>query len=113
MTLMLRFMGHEVRTVHDGVEALNEAANFRPDVALLDIGMPNLSGYEVAEAIRKQRWGNSIRLIALTGWGQEEDKRRAMEAGFDNHFTKPVDPKALERLLAQQPVSPIGRAAQG
>ncbi|MEW5918262.1 MAG: ATP-binding protein [Gemmatimonadota bacterium] len=113
MTLMLRFMGHEVRTVHDGIEALNEAANFRPDVALLDIGMPNLSGYEVAQAIRKQRWGSSVRLIALTGWGQEEDKRRAIEAGFDHHFTKPVDPEALERLLAQQPVSPIGHAGQG
>jgi CheY-like chemotaxis protein len=113
MTLMLRFMGHDVRTVHDGVAALKEAAQFRPDVALLDIGMPHLSGYDVAMAIRKHRWGGSMRLIALTGWGQEEDKRRAIEAGFDHHFTKPVDPEALARLLAQQPVSPIGSTAQG
>jgi CheY-like chemotaxis protein len=71
--------------------------------------MPNLNGYDVARAIRKERWGSEVRLIALTGWGQEEDRRRAMEAGFDYHFTKPVDPDALQNLLAQQPVAPSGR----
>jgi signal transduction histidine kinase/DNA-binding response OmpR family regulator len=109
MSLMLRFMGHEVRTVHDGAEALSEAAQFRPDFALLDIGMPHLNGYEVARAIRKERWGSTVRLIALTGWGQDEDRRRAIEAGFDHHFTKPVDPDALQKLLAQHPAAPIAR----
>jgi signal transduction histidine kinase/response regulator RpfG family c-di-GMP phosphodiesterase len=99
MSMMLRLMGNEVRTVHDGVEAVQEAAAFRPDVALLDIGMPRLNGYDVARAIRQQRWGTTMLLVALTGWGQDEDKRRAIEAGFDRHFTKPMDPAALERLM--------------
>ncbi|MGH7710041.1 MAG: ATP-binding protein [Gemmatimonadaceae bacterium] len=101
LSMMLRLMGNEVRTVHDGAEAIKEAATFRPDVALLDIGMPRLDGYEVARSIRNQRWGASMRLVALTGWGQDEDKRRAIEAGFDKHFTKPVNPESLGQLIKE------------
>ena len=100
MGTMLRLMGNEVRTVHDGVQAVEEAAAFRPDMVLLDIGMPRLNGYEAARRIRRERWGKDMVLVALTGWGQDEDKRRASEAGFDQHFTKPVDPVHLERLVA-------------
>ncbi|MET0918649.1 MAG: PAS domain S-box protein [Burkholderiales bacterium] len=100
---ILRLMGNEVRIVHDGVQAAEEVAIFRPDVVLLDIGMPRLNGYDAAQRIRKQPWGKAVFLIALTGWGQEEDKRRATEAGFDQHFTKPVNLAVLEQLLAALP----------
>ena len=72
----------------------------RPDVILLDIGMPKLNGYETCRRIREQPWGKNALLVALTGWGQDEDKRRSREAGFDHHMVKPVDPSALEKLLA-------------
>lgn len=98
--MLLQMMGHEIRTAGDGLEAVQMAATFRPEVVLLDIGLPKMSGYEVAKHIRQQAWGGALALIALSGWGQDEDKRRALEAGFDHHLTKPVDPAALERLLA-------------
>lgn len=101
MSMLLRMMGNEVRTVHDGIQAVEEASAFRPDVVLLDIGMPRMNGYDVARAIREQRWGTGMILVALTGWGQDDDKRRAREAGFDQHFTKPVNPAALEQLIAR------------
>ncbi len=99
MGMMLRLTGNEVRTVHDGVQAFEEAAAFRPDVVLLDIGMPRWNGYDAARHIRAEQWGKGMVLVALTGWGQEEDKRKANEAGFDHHFTKPVNPADLERLM--------------
>jgi PAS domain S-box-containing protein len=99
LTMMLRLAGHEVHAVHDGREAVEAVAWFRPDVALLDIGMPRLSGYDACRHIREQAWGKDMMLVAVTGWGQEEDKRRALGAGFDHHLTKPVDPAALESLL--------------
>ena len=99
--MMLRLMGNDVRTVRDGLQALEEAATFRPDLALLDIGMPRLNGYDTARRIREQRWGQEIVLVALTGWGQEEDKRKAAEAGFDRHFTKPVNPSELAALMTR------------
>jgi CheY-like chemotaxis protein len=74
---------------------------FRPDVILLDIGLPGLNGYEACRRIREQPWGKGIVLVAITGWGQEEDKRRATEAGFDYHLTKPVDPADLEKLFSE------------
>jgi CheY-like chemotaxis protein len=78
-----------------------EAAGwFQPEVALLDIGMPRLNGFEAARRIREGPWGKQMVLVAITGWGQEEDKRRAAEAGFDHHLTKPADPSALESILA-------------
>ncbi|OWK35303.1 Chemotaxis protein methyltransferase CheR [Fimbriiglobus ruber] len=98
--MMLELMGNEVRTAHDGLEAVQAAEVFRPDVILLDIGLPRLNGYEAARRIKGQPWGEDIVLIALTGWGQEEDKRRSKEAGFNFHMVKPVEPAALEKVLA-------------
>ncbi len=100
LALMLQLMGHEVRTAHDGLEALDVAAEFRPDLVLLDIGMPRLNGYDAARRLRQEEWGRGVVLVALTGWGQEEDKRRSREAGFDHHLVKPVEPTALGELLA-------------
>ena len=99
LVLMLQMMGHEGHTAYDGLEAANAAETWRPDVVLLDIGMPKMNGYEVARHLRQQPWGNELALVALTGWGQEEDKRRAHEAGFDHHLTKPVDAAALGKLI--------------
>jgi signal transduction histidine kinase len=105
--LMLKIMGHETLTAHDGLEAVQAAATFRPDVMLLDIGLPKLNGYEVCRRIREQPWGERMVLIALSGWGQEEDKLRSKEAGFNFHMVKPVDPAALEKLLAGLLVTPV------
>jgi len=105
LAMMLRLAGHEVHAAYDGHEAAEAAAWFRPDIALLDIGMPRLNGYETARRIREEPWGKRVLLVATTGWGQEEDRRRASEAGFDHHLTKPVDPAALERLLSGTRVS--------
>jgi CheY-like chemotaxis protein len=100
---LLQHAGHEVRTAHDGLEAIELADEFRPDVVLLDIGLPKLDGYKVAQRLRQQPWGLGIVLIALTGWGQETDRQRTQEAGFDHHLVKPVDPSALLQLLASLP----------
>jgi PAS domain S-box-containing protein len=100
LAILLRLSGHKVHVAHDGSEALEMAARVKPDVALLDIGMPGPSGYEVATRMRREAWGRQMTLIAVTGWGQEEDKRRAHTAGFDHHFTKPMDPTALEAVFA-------------
>jgi len=100
LALLLRLAGHTTHNAYDGLEAMEAAATFRPDVILLDIGLPKLNGYEVARKIREQPWGQAVVLVALTGWGQEEDRRRSREAGFNHHLTKPVDPLALTRLLA-------------
>jgi len=100
MAMMLKLSGHEVATAHDGLEGLKLAQEFQPDVVLLDIGMPKLDGYEAARSIRQQSWGRDMMLVALTGWGQAEDKRRSHEAGFDAHLVKPVDFDALETLVA-------------
>jgi len=99
LALLLSTGGHEVRIAHGGHGAVVLASDFRPEIALLDIGMPDLNGYEVARQLREPSWGKTLRLIALTGWGQEEDKQRALAAGFDHHLTKPVDLAELERLI--------------
>jgi len=101
LALLLQAMGHDTRTAHDGLEAVEAATTFRPEVMLLDIGLPRLNGYEVARRIRAQPWGAHMVLIAQTGWGQEEDKQRTFEAGFNHQLTKPVTPVALEKLLAE------------
>ena len=101
LATLLALNGHEVFKAEDGSDALETAERCRPDVALLDIGMPRANGYEVARHIRAQAWGRGMVLIALTGWGQESDRRRSHEAGFDNHLTKPVDPHVLDELLAK------------
>ncbi len=95
---VLALYGHEVRVVYDGATALRVGQEFRPRVAVLDIGMPGTDGYEVARDFRK-RLGSGVKLVALTGWGQETDRLRAREAGFDHHLTKPVDPGELNELL--------------
>jgi PAS domain S-box-containing protein len=100
MAMILQMMGHETCKAYDGLEALKAADAFQPNIALLDIGLPKMNGYEVARRIREQPWGGNVALVALTGWGQEEDKRRALEAGFDQHLTKPLGAAELERLLA-------------
>jgi PAS domain S-box-containing protein len=97
--MLLEFSGHEVRVVYNGRSALSLAQTFRPDLAILDIGMPEMNGYELARSLRRMPWGRSITLIALTGWGQDDDRLRATQAGFDHHLTKPVDPETVERLL--------------
>ena len=96
---LLKASGHEVTVAHTGGEALGLACKLQPDALLLDIGMPELNGYQLAERIRDTSWGRHALLIAISGWGQEQDKRRALEAGFDRHLTKPIDPSRLEALL--------------
>ena len=100
LAMMLRVMGNDSRTAYDGQEGVDVAGAFRPDVILLDIGLPMLNGYEACRSIREQSWGKGVVLIAVTGWGQDEDRRRSHEAGFDHHMVKPVDPKALMKMLA-------------
>ncbi len=95
----LEMLGHEVRTAADGGEALEIAPAFQPQMAILDIGMPGLDGYEVARRIRREPWGRQVLLVALTGWGQREDVERSSAAGFDHHMTKPADFAALEQLI--------------
>jgi signal transduction histidine kinase/ActR/RegA family two-component response regulator len=94
-------LGGEARTAADGPSGIRCASEFSPDVILLDIGMPGMDGYETCRRIRQERRGKRAFIIAITGWGQEGDKRRAVEAGFDAHLTKPADPLVLERLLAE------------
>lgn len=98
--ILLEMTGNEVRTAHDGVEALGAAESFRPDVVLLDIGLPKMDGYDVARTIRRQPWGERTVLIAVTGWGEASDRQRSAEAGFDHHLVKPVDIGGLMQLLS-------------
>jgi PAS domain S-box-containing protein len=98
--MLLKVMGHTVRTAYDGLEAVDAAATFKPEMVLLDIGLPRLNGYEAARRIRELADGKGVLLVALTGWGQEEDRRQSKDAGFDHHLVKPVDPAELQRLLA-------------
>ena len=99
LQLWLQLAGHDVQIAATGTQALKIAAAFRPDVALLDLGMPDLSGFDVARRIREAPWGSGIVLVALTGWGEDDDKKRSTEAGFDHHLTKPIPPDAIEELI--------------
>ena len=101
LAMLLKLTGHETHTAYDGLEAVEAAATFRPDVVLLDIGLPKLNGYEAAQRIREQPHGESTMLVALTGWGQDEDRQKSKDAGFGAHIVKPVDLAALTRLLAE------------
>jgi CheY-like chemotaxis protein len=98
---VLQGWGHQVRIVHDGHAALEAAEHFRPDVVLLDIGLPGMDGYQVAERLRARPNLQRTVLIAITGYGQEEDRDRSQQAGFHRHLVKPVDPPFLEELLAR------------
>jgi CheY-like chemotaxis protein len=99
--MMLRLMGNAVRMAHDGEEAVSAAEEFRPDLLLLDLGLPKLNGYEVCRRIRQQAWGTEMLIVAVTGWGRDEDLQRTKEAGFDQHFVKPVRPVTLKKLLGE------------
>ena len=112
LAALLRAAGHDAATAFDGEQALDRLDHERFDVAVLDIGMPRLNGYDVAEQVRRGPRGGHLRLVALTGWGQVEDRRRALAAGFDDHLTKPVHPEALLSLLASyEAASGRGRTA--
>jgi len=113
LAMLLQLGGHETHTAHDGVKAMEAAERLQPDVVLLDIGLPQLNGYEVCRRIREQPWGRGLTLVAVTGWGQQEDRRRSREAGFDTHIVKPVDPEGLLRLLASLPSSPASNREPG
>lgn len=101
LAMLLRLVGNEVQTAHDGVVAVELAQQLRPDVILLDIGLPRLNGYEVCRKIRDQTWGKSVIMIALTGWGQDEDRKKSKDAGFNGHLVKPVEHAALSKLLSE------------
>jgi CheY-like chemotaxis protein len=103
LAMLLQLAGHETQKAHDGIEAVEITERFRPDAVLLDIGLPRLDGYEVCRRIREAPWGKGLLLVALTGWGQEEDRVRSREAGFDEHMIKPVDYDVLIKLLASLP----------
>ncbi|MDB6090232.1 MAG: hypothetical protein JWN85_3016, partial [Gammaproteobacteria bacterium] len=113
LATLLELSGHEVYTAPNGAAALETAEQQRPEVALLDIGMPKLDGYEVARRIRAQPWGQRITLVALTGWGQDSDRRRSQEAGFDSHLVKPLDLDKLTDLLAELPASVASAPTKG
>jgi signal transduction histidine kinase/CheY-like chemotaxis protein len=114
MQLAVSHLGHATRLAHDGTTALAAADSFRPDVIFLDIGLPVLNGYVVARTLREQAAFDHVHIAAVTGWGQEEDRRQARDAGCDSHFTKPLSPVTLERLLASlaNPVLPDPGAAR-
>ena len=99
LAAILSLTGNETRAVNDGLQAISEAEAFRPDVMLVDIGMPRVSGHDVARTIRAKPWGSAPLLIALTGWTQESDRQRSHDAGFDLHLSKPVDPAMLQELI--------------
>ena len=105
LAMLLRLMGNEVHTAHDGLQAVEVARDLQPDLALLDIGMPRLNGYETCQRIREESGGRKVMMVALTGWGQDEDIRRSHLAGFDRHLVKPVEPAALEKLLGSMSTS--------
>lgn len=99
LALLLRVEGHLVETAHDGHRAVALAEQFQPDVILLDLGMPDMNGFEVCEEIRSRPWGRSVLMVAQTGWGQAQDRARTLEAGFDAHLTKPIDPEVVQEML--------------
>ncbi len=103
LAMVLELADHQVETAFNGMSGLLLAASFKPDVVILDIGLPDINGYEVARQLRRSPWGQSVLLLALTGWGQQQDKQDAASAGFDHHFTKPVDFDGLLALLSPAP----------
>jgi len=100
LAMLLKMMGNNIHTAHDGEEAVTAAREFRPHVVLCDIGLPKLNGYEACRQMKAQAWDKKMILIAVTGWGQDDERRKSEEAGFDHHMVKPVDPQALMKLLA-------------
>ncbi len=103
MSMILKKRGHDVRVAHDGEQGLATAESFKPEVVFMDIGMPKMNGYEACASMRATAWGRAMHIVALSGWGQEEDRRRSEEAGFDRHIVKPIDRATLERMIAEAP----------
>jgi CheY-like chemotaxis protein len=101
LSTMLSELGHELQIAHDGPQALEVAAAFKPEIAVLDIGLPVMTGYELARRLREQLGDEKLRLIAVTGYGQDTDRARAREVGFDHHLVKPIELDALLALLAK------------
>jgi CheY-like chemotaxis protein len=99
LKLLLELSGYDTFVAYNGQEALDFGFRERPNAFILDVGMPDMTGYEVARRIRQQAWGRNALLVAVTGWGQDDDKERAKAAGFDHHFTKPVNPASVEQVL--------------
>jgi len=100
LAMLLAFEGHEIHKAHDGADAVRTAERLRPDIVLMDIGLPILNGYEACRRIRSQTWGETIIMVAITGWGQEEDREQSEAAGFDLHLVKPMDYDELLRIVA-------------
>jgi two-component system CheB/CheR fusion protein len=113
LATLMYLSGHETRIAYDGEEALAAAEEFRPEVILLDIGLPKVHGFGVCRGVREKPWGEDVVIVALTGWGQDEDRQRSQEAGFDRHIVKPVDYQALTELLDSLLAEKEGQAASG
>lgn len=107
LSMLLELMGNEIRVAYDGEQALAMAKEVKPDVVLLDIGLPKLNGYDVARLIRQEPWGSNPILVAITGWGQSDDKHLSREAGFDHHLVKPVDHDQLLKLIQKRKTAPV------
>jgi CheY-like chemotaxis protein len=110
LAMLLKIQGNDTQVANDGLEALEKGPAYKPDVVLLDIGMPGMNGYDACQAIRAASWGEEVLLIAMTGWGQDEDRRRSAEAGFDYHLVKPVDHTQLLELLASESANNLSAA---
>jgi CheY-like chemotaxis protein len=103
MSMILKKQGHVVDIAHDGIEAVAKAELLQPQIIFMDLGMPRMNGYEACKAMRGAAWGKDLYIIALSGWGQAEDRKRSDEAGFDEHIVKPIDRKTLLRLMSEAP----------
>ncbi|MGH7359108.1 MAG: response regulator, partial [Candidatus Rokuibacteriota bacterium] len=106
LAMLLELGGHQTRMAHDGLEAVEAAEEFRPDLVFLDLGLPTVNGYDACRRIREQPWGKEMLLVAVSGWGREEDRRRSREAGFDLHLVKPVHYTALAEVLGASRSAP-------
>jgi len=109
VAIFLELAGHEVKAVTDGMQALESALEYRPDVIVLDIGLPGIDGFQVAQRLRNTEQTKGALLICVTGYGQDSDRQRAVEAGFDHHLVKPADPYELTRLIDDWRMAPVAR----
>ncbi|MDT3680547.1 MAG: response regulator [Burkholderiaceae bacterium] len=113
LAMLMRLHGDDVRTAHNGVDALEIGECFQPQIVLLDIGMPRMNGYETCRALRERTWGRTAIVIAQTGWGQTEDRQRALQAGFDAHLVKPIEFATLTELLATLDAERVEGGSEG